>query len=58
MGPFITGSLEACLLALGLAVLISQSRVQGQIHTTRETILGALLGIGTAALAFLVTHFL
>lgn len=55
---FLTASLEACLLALGLALLISQSRVQAEIHTTREAVLGALVGAGTAALTFLLTHFL
>jgi len=35
-----------------LAVLVSQSRVEGNIHTLRETVLGAVLGIVITMLMF------
>ena len=53
---FLTDDAVATALAVGLALLISQSRVQGQIHTVRETVLGALLGMATAAAAFSLAY--
>jgi diacylglycerol kinase (ATP) len=42
---FMTNSPAATLLALFGAVLVGQSRVEGNIHTVPQVILGALLGI-------------
>ena len=35
-------------LALFLAILVTQSRVESGIHSTREVVLGGLLGIGVS----------
>lgn len=42
---FTTTSLTVQILALALAFLVSQSRVEGKIHTIREVTMGALLGV-------------
>ncbi|MBW3624608.1 MAG: diacylglycerol kinase [Armatimonadetes bacterium] len=42
---FITASLSATVISLFLALLVSQSRIEGRIHTFQETVFGALLGI-------------
>ena len=42
---FMTNSPAATLLALFGAVLVAQSRVEGQIHTIPQVILGAMLGV-------------
>lgn len=39
-------------MALVMALLISQSRIEGGIHTPRETVIGALLGIVVMVLIF------
>lgn len=41
------------LLAVALAVLISQSRLQARIHSPYEIVVGAIMGIVVAALLFL-----
>jgi diacylglycerol kinase (ATP) len=41
---YVTGSASAMVLALFIAVLVAQSRVEGEIHTIPQVILGALLG--------------
>ncbi len=53
---FLTYDAVATALAVALALLISQSRVQGQIHTVRETVLGAGLGIAVAAATFSLAY--
>ena len=45
-------SAVACL-ALALAVLISQSRIQARIHSPQEVVLGGLLGIVVGVVVFL-----
>lgn len=47
-------SAVACL-ALALAVLISQSRIQARIHSPQEVVLGGLLGIIVGIVVFLPT---
>lgn len=42
------------IMAFFLAVLIAQSRVEGEIHTLREVILGALLATSICVLAYAV----
>ena len=42
---FLTGSGGALLLALFCAALVGQSRVEGEIHTVPQVLVGALLGI-------------
>ncbi len=49
---FLTGRWGIAGLGFALAVLISQSRVQGGIHTLDETVLGAILGTIVGTLVF------
>jgi diacylglycerol kinase (ATP) len=42
---FVTGSAALLVLALAIAALVAQSRVEGEIHTIPQVVLGALLGI-------------
>jgi diacylglycerol kinase (ATP) len=42
---FVTGSAAILVLALAIAALVAQSRVEGEIHTIPQVVLGALLGI-------------
>ena len=49
----LTRDLAVTLLAVALAVLISQSRLQARIHSPWEIILGALMGMVIALLLFL-----
>ena len=49
----ITRDASVACLALALAVLISQSRIQARIHTPLEVVLGGLLGIIIGILVFL-----
>ena len=42
---FVTGSAGLLVLALVIAALVAQSRVEGEIHTIPQVVLGALLGI-------------
>jgi diacylglycerol kinase (ATP) len=41
---FVTGSAQVVVLALAIAALVAQSRVEGEIHTIAQVVLGALLG--------------
>jgi diacylglycerol kinase (ATP) len=41
---FVTGSAGLLVLALAIAALVAQSRVEGEIHTIPQVVLGALLG--------------
>jgi len=49
---FLTGNWGVAGLAFALALLISQSRVQGRIHTLEEAVLGAILGTAVGTLIF------
>jgi diacylglycerol kinase (ATP) len=49
---FITASLSAATIAFFLALLVSQSRIEGKIHTLQETVFGAILGILATLLMF------
>jgi diacylglycerol kinase (ATP) len=49
----LTRDLAVTLLAVALAVLISQSRLQARIHSPWEIVLGAIMGIAVAVLLFL-----
>ena len=51
----VSGDLLASVLALLLAALIAQSRVDADIHSWREVVLGSLLGVGLGALIFWLT---
>lgn len=54
---FYSESLMIIGLGLMLALLVGQSRVEGQIHNTAEVVAGAVIGIMVMALVVLVTHF-
>jgi diacylglycerol kinase (ATP) len=41
---FVTGSAPVFVLAVAIAALVAQSRVEGEIHTIAQVVLGALLG--------------
>lgn len=49
---FMSGKLAIGIMAFLLAALIAQSRVEGNIHTLQEVILGALLATGIACLTY------
>lgn len=51
----VSNNLMAAILAMLLAALIAQSRVEAGVHTLREVVLGALLGITLAAVIYWVT---
>jgi diacylglycerol kinase (ATP) len=51
---YVTGSASALALALFIAVLVAQSRVEGEIHTIPQVILGALLGTLTVTAVYQV----
>jgi diacylglycerol kinase (ATP) len=51
---YVTGSAAALALALFIAVLVAQSRVEGEIHTIPQVILGALLGTLTVTAVYQV----
>ncbi|MFQ5809997.1 MAG: diacylglycerol kinase, partial [Armatimonadota bacterium] len=51
---FLTGSWGIAGLAFGLAVLISQSRVQGRIHSLDEAVIGGVLGTAVGTLVFTI----
>ena len=42
---FVTSSAGALLLALFIAALVAQSRIETEVHTIAQTALGALLGV-------------
>ena len=46
------------LLALGLAALVAQSRVETKIHTLREVVAGAVIALALAALVLQVPQWL
>jgi diacylglycerol kinase (ATP) len=48
----VSGNLLASILALLLATLVAQSRVEAKVHTLREVVLGSLLGVALAALIY------
>jgi diacylglycerol kinase (ATP) len=49
---FITNSAGATVLALFVAALVAQSRVEGDAHTIPQVLLGGLLGAIITALVF------
>jgi diacylglycerol kinase (ATP) len=49
---FLTGNLPAALLAVALASLVVQSRIQTGVHTPLEVLLGGLLGTVVGLLLF------
>ena len=48
----VSGNLLASILALLLAALVAQSRVEAKVHSLREVVLGSLLGIVVAGLIY------
>jgi len=51
---YVTNSVRATVLAFFIAVLVAQSRVEGEIHTIPQVILGALLGTLTVTAVYQV----
>ncbi len=51
---YATGSAGALVLGLFIAVLVAQSRVEGEIHTIPQVLLGALLGTLTVTAVYQV----
>jgi diacylglycerol kinase (ATP) len=49
---FVTGSAGLLVLALAIAALVAQSRVEGEIHTIPQVVLGALLGTFIVTVVF------
>lgn len=49
---FVAGNVFAAVLALGLAVLVAQSRVEARFHTVREVVWGAALALLLTASAY------
>lgn len=49
---FLVENILVITLAFGLALLVAESRVEGKIHTFVEVVLGGVLGIIIAILAF------
>jgi len=49
---FFTRNLAVTALAGAMALLIAQSRVQADIHSVREVVLGGILGVVVATLAY------
>ena len=49
---YATGSATVLVLALAVAALVAQSRVEGEIHTIPQVVLGALLGVVIVTLVF------
>ncbi len=49
---FVTGSAGVLVLSLGIAALVAQSRVEGEIHSIPQVVLGALLGILIVTVVF------
>jgi diacylglycerol kinase (ATP) len=49
---FVSGNGVSTLLALAMAVLVGQSRVEARIHSVVEVVAGGLIGILLTALAF------
>ncbi len=53
---FLSGTLVVALLAFFLAFLVSQSRVEGGIHSFGEVVFGAILGMGVSTVLFLLVR--
>jgi diacylglycerol kinase (ATP) len=51
---YLTNSVRATVLAFFIAVLVAQSRVEGEIHTVPQVILGALIGTLTVTAVYQV----
>jgi diacylglycerol kinase (ATP) len=51
---YVTNSVKASVLAFFIAILVAQSRVEGEIHTIPQVILGALLGALTVTAVYQV----
>ncbi len=51
---FLTDSPLVILLSLGLAAMVSHSRLVAGIHTVKEVVLGSLFGIGLTSLVFYI----
>lgn len=49
---FVTGSAPVLVLSFVIAALVAQSRVEGEIHTIPQVVLGALLGIAIVTVVF------
>lgn len=49
---FLVENILVVTLAFGLALLVAESRIEGRIHSAFEVILGAVLGITIAIIAF------
>ena len=49
----VTRDLAVTALALALALLVSQSRIQARIHSPSEVLLGGILGIIVAFILFM-----
>lgn len=52
---FISQNMLVTMLAYGLAILVGESRIEGEIHSLREVIFGAILGIIVGILIFQLT---
>ncbi|HEY5540430.1 MAG TPA: diacylglycerol kinase [Coriobacteriia bacterium] len=51
---YVTNSVKATVLAFFIAALVAQSRVEGEIHTIPQVILGALIGTLTVTAVYQV----
>lgn len=49
---YVTNSVKATVLALFIAMLVAQSRVEGEIHTIPQVILGGVLGLLTVTAVY------
>jgi diacylglycerol kinase (ATP) len=49
---FISGSLPTAFLAMCIAALVAQSRVQARIHTAQEVVWGAVLGMSVPSVMY------
>lgn len=52
---FLTKNLYITTLAVLMAIMIAQSRVQAKIHSIKEVVIGGMLGIGVASVIYLMT---
>lgn len=50
---FLTGSFPVTVLAVALALLVSESRVEADIHSTMEVVVGGFVGVAVTFLVFL-----
>lgn len=55
---FISNQLPTAFLAMCIAALVAQSRVQARIHTPQEVVLGAILGISVPSVMYRVLPWL